>query len=791
MVEYQGMARWAVRGAFALGACVALPVHALTYLVGAVDADCDHGSIQDAIAAAAAHAGEDSIRIAGDQSYDAQALTIGQQDLTITGGYASCAAAAAPEALPGQSTVLSGSGGAAAPVISITGSGVRVLSNLQIRNGDNVQGNGSGCGGGVRFTGSGELRIGHVGISQNDANSGGGLCATGTADPTVVTLLGDVSINNNSATTGNGGGLWIGGHARLVAVSDATLIAFNDAPGGFGGGVFVRPPGRADLGSPGLNGLGLIYANEARRGGGLASEADDNDDSCLRLFTTDATRPIRLQSNRASEFGGAIYLTGHSAFTETGDIELAMGDFVLDGNIAPNGPAMFLQGGNSTLGNLAGIFVEVNRYVGGCPVPTTTFGAVRCAAGANCNRIEGNHARNLDGDPTNGNVIEMRVHAAISGEGVTMRGNSGTRLISWSNADGTYPSVELRRSALVGNQLTQELLRAFDNGYVRLFDTTITGNTIGNPHVIRMDEGGYVQLSNLVIEQAGKLTLAHPNVGSEVENSWIVASDTTTLRPDPTLLQANSRFIDPERGDYRLRVGTQAIDYVPAPSPPVANERDLDGRARNVDLENASANLRPRDAGAYERQVEDPWVHNGDFVSDLRLWSNPNPAHATWTANDNAPGSVGGALVFNVPLAQVGPDERRTALTYCFNTPNAGDYQLHAKALVAVPSGNRDYPVVAWRLRYDSADCSGPEAASGQGFLGRSGSTWQGFAAAAPIISVDPLQWTWNTTIELLLDVAQDPNSVAVTSLYARFDEIEITRLGSSDNVFRDGFESL
>ena len=78
--------------ALALLLLASLPVHALTYLVGAgaVPAQCDFNSIQAAVNAAGSSPGEDSIRIANDQTYSAQALTIGQQDLTLTGGYADC-----------------------------------------------------------------------------------------------------------------------------------------------------------------------------------------------------------------------------------------------------------------------------------------------------------------------------------------------------------------------------------------------------------------------------------------------------------------------------------------------------------------------------------------------------------------------------------------------------------------------------------------------------------------------------------------------------------------------------
>lgn len=783
-----------------LAALHCAPAKALTFLVGAatVPSVCDYNNLQAAINAAATNPGEDFIRVANDQSYSAQALTIGQQDLTITGGYANCSTALPPDALPSVSTTLNGAGGAAAPVISITGSGVRVLSHLQIRNGDNIQSNGAGCGGGVRFMGSGELRVRNTGISQNSANGGGGICIIGTASPTALTIDSEVSINNNEASTGNGGGIAIGGNARLFVLRDRTLIAFNRASNGNGGGIFLQPPASADIGSPGFNGTGVLYANEARRGGAVSGVGLEGsvEDSCVRFFTTDAAHPVRLQSNRASEFGGALFLQSHKEYSpqSSSQVDSRLYDFVIDGNIAPNGPALFLQGDTSVFPLPSydnGPRVGLNDFSAGCNEPVSDLGAVRCANSAQCNRIDNNRSENLNGQPTNGNVIEMRLYATLGGLSVTMKGNVGTRLISWSGGDDneTEFSVSLFRSALIDNVLTQELFRGFNPGDFRLVDSTIAGNTIGAAHVLHHDEDNGNTIRNVLIDQPGKLTLSHPNVSPTnfgIENPWVLASETGSLRPDPTAqpLHGPARFFDPERGDYRLRVGSRAIDYTPGQGPTPANDVDLDFRPRNIDLLDVSALERARDVGAYERQRNDRWLPNGNFVIDLRLWSNPNPAHSTWSTL-NAPGSAGGSLDFTVPVDQVGPTERRTALTQCFNVPSSGEYQLMGRALVG--SGMfSDYPVLSWRLRYNSEDCTGAESASGDRFFGRSSSAWQPLTSPL-FIAVDPTQWTWNTTIEVHLEAAQNQGSPTATSLFARFDEIEISK--QTIGIFADGFE--
>ena len=112
--------------------------------------------------------------------------------------------------------------------------------------------------------------------------------------------------------------------------------------------------------------------------------------------------------------------------------------------------------------------------------------------------------------------------------------------------------------------------------------------------------------------------------------------------------------------------------------------------------------------------------------------------------------------------------------------------------MVMAPGGTqltRDYPILNWVVRYNSGDCSGPESASGNAFFGRSSTIWQPLTAPLFIIINPAPQWTWNTTIELRLDVAQNPSSPLATSLSARFDEIEI---GKRSNVmFADSFEAL
>jgi hypothetical protein len=755
-------------------ATAAMPLQAAVFTVGAAR-DCRFQDLQQAIDFAATSPGEDTVRIASDQVYTAQALRIEAQSLALVGGFSSCRAAMPPNAVPSGSTVLSGAGGARAPVLTLRGAGERSLQSLQIRDGDNQQDDRSGCGGGIRFDGSGTTRLTRVGVSQNRADSGGGLCFNGRASYLTRLLLEeDVAITGNLAGSGPGGGIVLSGSTRLAAVRDRTTIALNRAPRGDGGGLHVRTPARATIASPGWNGLGVLYGNSARRGGAIAAVSVENSTDeygCVQLYNFDAARPVRLHGNQASEAGGAIYLRTNVEFSGESLAQMQVYGFHIDGNSAPNGPAAFLEGDDGLLSEYGGQ-LRLNNDNDALHCDTSPA-RVHCDQAATCNLIEHNVAADARGQPTNGNVIELRDRSTLWARDVTMRDNAGTRLLSWSGGDGAY--VRLEGCALVDNVLTQELLRGFGDGDFRLRDCTIAGNAIGGTHVLRDDAGGSGDaLVNVLIDQPGVLTLAHPDVDSlDFVNQWVIASDASTLRPDPTVQPGRGRFVDPARGDYRLRIGSAAVDYAPAQA---AATRDLDGRPRDVDLDDASANTRARDLGGYERQASDPWIENGDFVSDLRLFANPSPTHAQWEAGYNAPQSVGGSLRFSVPAGEVARDERRTALAYCFNVPAAGTYQVLGHALVSTSLANRDYPILQWRLRYASDDCSAPGPTVGEGYFGRSGSSWQPLFAPL-FVSVDPARWTRDTTLELRLDVAQDPASTTSTSLFARFDGIEIAMM--------------
>src|SRR6201999_4466318 len=112
---------------------------------------------------------------------------------------------------------------------------------------------------------------------------------------------------NNTAHV-SGGGIRIEGDTHLYAISPNTTFTLNTAETGYGGALEVLGPARAELVSPVYLNLGLIYGNDADTGGGIAAIGGSGGAAFVRVFTTDAHNPTRIDGNFASgRGGGGIY----------------------------------------------------------------------------------------------------------------------------------------------------------------------------------------------------------------------------------------------------------------------------------------------------------------------------------------------------------------------------------------------------------------------------------------------------------------------------------------------------
>lgn len=220
--------------------------------------------------------------------------------------------------------------------ITVPTGGVVRMSYLTIQHGDE---DGGGKGGGIYFKGDGILELNHATVMQNTAGYGGGIYAEGTGTHTEPVIGDDVAIVGNTARF-DGGGIVNDGTEMTMTAADS-YISVNHAPDGYGGGLYLRGADRKTytyLGSTGLGGLGPIFNNNARQGGGVALDAGDHQ-TVLQLFSTDPARPMRIKGNTASIEGGGIYVAEGSGDTYwPGDVWLW--DAWIEDNLAPKGAAI-------------------------------------------------------------------------------------------------------------------------------------------------------------------------------------------------------------------------------------------------------------------------------------------------------------------------------------------------------------------------------------------------------------------------------------------------------------------
>lgn len=731
-------------------------VQAAIYTVGSPSGPgqpCTHGTIQSAINAANSNPGADTVRLTRSLTYQPEANIINtSQELTIEGGYATCTQAA-PDT---TNTVISGVGGAAAPVFTITaptGAWIR-MRRLTISGGDVST---TGQGGGIRFSGNGILEIQDSLISNNTAGYGGGIYAEGTGSNAELVLGANVVISNNTARY-DGGGLLAHG-IEMSMVDPGSWIYNNQAQGtngtGYGGGLLVRAanrPSYAYIGS-GTGLLGAILGNTARYGGGVAVTSQGTDAAELQLFTTNPAYQAYVGGNSASVLGGGLYLNSSQA-------RARLWNAVLDNNDAPNGAAAYLAS-NSGL------------YVNFAAMPP---GAANCTIGVDCGRITNNTA-NADANPgaivygESGTTLQFGYlpTAAPSDPrgGVVIQNNTAASVF------GGAATTQIHRSIIGNNTTSSDVIKLSGNPFY-LIDSTIVGNAIGGGSAILRMVDSAVMVQRSILWQPGRTVLSRSGGSVAVERS--VVNENAGLGAGASTF--DPRFVDPTRGDYGLRAGSRAVDYALALP---GNERDAYGQPRDTDLLNPDQSS-PRDIGALERQSLQPMVLNGDFDTDLRLWW-------VWTgdrdASQNASGSANSGSLRHVGTATSGSSV--TVAKQCVFLPAPGTYRLTGWGK---GSGStlplRSYPFVVWTHRTNGSESCDTGAVTSTGQFTLAGGTSWAQPGSPAIIDVPVESFGPNSSIEITLMAAANSLNGAVG---AWFDGITLDIAPQGSELFADGFE--
>ena len=757
-------------------ACASYPAYAIVRTVGP-GGDCSHTTVASALGSIPA-GGFHEVRIAV-SLVDNQAVQITSRGVTLRGGYASCSATTST-----SSSTLSGQGGGQDSVLTVLGpTNDVILENINLIRGDEVY---DGYGGGIDFRGAGVITLRNVGISQNYAGYGGGISVSAQGGSAELRIEAGTVIQLNTAQF-SGGGVRIEGNTYLSMLGDNSTIVLNEALGfnpisnlpqyGYGGGIQVLAPAMADIGSPGI-GNGVIVANKARYGGGVAINATEIDaDAIVNLYTTDPSRPTRVFGNRATSTGGGIYADALFDINDLSSSDFCAKDARIDGNIAPEGSAIYLDTASDIFGISIGADAGLNHSIsvlGFCP---SRPGRVACIQGEACSTMYGNRSEDANGQATGGATALVQNDAYLNTRHYDISGNSGAHTIRAFGGSGLY--VE---NVLIGsNANTSHVIRVEDGSRaVSIKDSTIAGNDIGGSHV--MSIAGDLLVARSIIWQPGKISLTHSG-GLTVEKT--LASEATSLGGPPEAFVAFPRFLDAENGDYRLRAASPAIDSA---FQTAENPRDVDLALRDKRLEPVPR--LPglvRDLGAYERQSLQPLVLNPDFNTGTALWQVTTPGVSIWDTSQSATGGVGSG---SIKITQAGtPNLQRVyGLTQCIHLPGPGVYALNGWGRAGAGAvGNRDYVYLNWEYRILGGEqCDGGTAnASGDHFLSNSAS-WQ-YPVNPKLISAAANEWTNTSSIRITMVVTEfGVSSPATTTGW--IDGVTL-QFVPDDTIFRNGFD--
>jgi hypothetical protein len=490
-------------------------------------------------------------------------------------------------------------------VIQITGNSNVALKYLEI-----ARGNKNGSGGGISFLGTGNLSLLNSSVLSNLATSGGGIDVTASGGDLTLNLYDNVTIGANTASESGGGVRLQGGSytATLNATSPKLFIARNQATNKYGGGVEIVSRATANIGSPGIAGLGAIVLNRAAHGGGIAIVAgsDTGQHAALNLFSTDANIPVRVGSNAASHTGGGIFLKpSRIGFTNTTASATAnLWDFQLDDNVAQNGTAIYGDVFDDIFGGIQGgyadaVYVNLNR--GSRPA-----GSVACFASSRCNAISGNFARNDQGKRTAGSTILMQEWGHLMADRVRIEKNVADYAIR-----GFAAELRLKNCLIADNDLS--LFSVVRNEYgsfggstlpVNLNGCTVATNLIAsdlpNTYIVATANRGPVELFGNVFAQPSANTKTLQPGSASITATYNLAREIGTLNNGVGNLAGAPTFVDATTGDYRLKLNSKVrslgIDVAPA-----QGGVDLAGNKRDVDcLAVPNGVGGPRDLGAFE-----------------------------------------------------------------------------------------------------------------------------------------------------------------------------------------------
>jgi predicted outer membrane repeat protein len=556
-----------------------LSTRADDFCVGRSGAFTTHGNLPAALAAAAANgSGLDTIRLDTITFAVPDNLLIQGHAVDIIGGFEFCQPLA-----PTGISIIDGSGGQAASVITFLNSGGTRRSSL-----DRVTiigGSGNANGGGIVVSGPGLTVVLNPGVlvHSNISANGGGVAVLNEAQ---LQLRGAVIRNNNA--TSQGGGVYCSD--SVLDVDSATSIRSNFAPNG--GGLSLRTLCAAKFTG---GSVASVASNTAGSVGGGILAADNA--SVVVNRADGAGAPIgrsgafQIRNNGAALHGAGIALISGASLTASG-IVLTDNTLTAAAGAADNPTGAALYAGAN-----ASVIIRADP---------------RCASNEACNLISGNVISNASVLPSGGAGIAALQAASIDVGQVEIASNgiaSGASVASAIHIDDTT-AFFLERALIHHNgpvnAASSSGVIALENvASTRLHYLTLVDNTVSSgalSRVIRAGSLGTIAWRSSIVDQPGTALLSAIS-GVPAVFDCILANEISTL-PNPTRSLADTpAYVDRGQRNYRAAPGALQIDYCDGPPATVAGvaltDLDLAPAPRDVITVDLHG---PHDLGAYESQ---------------------------------------------------------------------------------------------------------------------------------------------------------------------------------------------
>ncbi|WP_376694334.1 hypothetical protein [Wenzhouxiangella sp. EGI_FJ10409] len=564
---------------------------------------CDYENLQDAIDDAVTGSISGEIGIHKDYQASGPYVIIpngsGLLQAWLMGGFPDCNVSN-PDNTSGRTT-LSVTGGGRPITVSYNAGpsdpfSAVLLENLVLTGGDTQ------LGGGLRVVGRPGLLttiLFNTEVSGNQAGSGGGIQLSAPLDwlvpdptnpPLPMLFLDDNSHVIDNVASNDGGGIWCGSNAErdyamTLVRSGSGLIFSNEAERG--GGVFLSgcsfalrnggptalivPAGGVSFNTASVAGGG-VYAENSASGSISALSSDE--------FGGDPESAGIVANNEAPE-GGGIFATGDD--TNVFGIQAYVVDNTATGTSGAGGGIQVEEG--------ALVHFIAMEGTGAC-TPRSSSGGVTTAPP--CNRLEDNHAE------YRGGAAQVLTRGRLIIERAYIRGN--TSVSEWGEIIDAFGGVfsnepvevDISNSLIAGNGSGGIMLHADTNSDFTVRWSTVVDNDVGDGaslfHVRAPGNRETVLniYSSIVWDDDDEAMVITTGDGDVTAAADCVigyrAVEDTDLTNVSYYSQIDPEFQDAGAGDYRPGPSSPAIDYCDDYHTPP--DRDLDDRARGESYPN-------------------------------------------------------------------------------------------------------------------------------------------------------------------------------------------------------------